>query len=104
MKINFFDLILFSISLIFFLFIYTEEKSQTYSRVVINFPKIPTIYIDEIDLRGVQFNLTNPEKFHLPAFSKNLITLEHDSRISKLNSFCDDYQVNYITGIRMWVI
>ncbi len=93
MKINFFDLLLFTISLIFFLVIYTEEKSQTYSRVVINFPKIPTIYMDEINLKDVQFNLTDPEKFHLPAFSKNLITLEHDSRISKLNSFCDDYQV-----------
>ena len=92
-NINFFDIVIFTISLIFFLLIYTEEKSQTYSRAVIIFPKTPTVYIEAPSKNSVEFNLAHPDKFYLPTFVKNLQTLEDDSRIAKLNSFCEDNQV-----------
>ena len=62
-NINFFDIVIFTISLIFFLLIYTEEKSQTYSRAVIIFPKTPSVYI-EASKNSVEFNLAHPDKFY----------------------------------------
>ena len=40
----------------FFLLIYTEEKSQTYSRAVIIFPKTPSVYIEAPSKNSVEFN------------------------------------------------
>ena len=93
LKINFFDFIIFTISLIFFLVIYTTEDEETYSRVSIYFPHTPAVFIDEIDNHGVEFSLSHPDKFYLPVFSKNIDTLEIDSRATKLNKFCKDDHV-----------
>lgn len=91
-NLNLKDIIIFFVSVILFLIIFSQEKKEYYSRVIVYFPKFPSIYFD--DNKNMRFSITlESDKVYMPAFSKTLSALEHDSRISRLHSICKDTQL-----------
>lgn len=91
-NLNLKDIIIFFVSVILFLIIFSQEKKEYYSRVIVYFPKFPSIYFD--DNKNMRFSITlESDKVYMPAFSKTLTLMEHDTRISKLQSFCKDTQL-----------
>ena len=91
-NLNLKDIIIFFVSVILFLIIFSQEKKEYYSRVIIYFPKFPSIYFDAD--KNMRFSITlESDKVYMPAFSKTLSVLEHDSRISRLHSICKDTQL-----------
>lgn len=91
-NLNLKDIIIFFVSIILFLFIFSQEKKEYYSRVIVYFPKFPSIYFDAD--KNMRFSITlEADKVYMPAFSKTLSAMEHDSRITKLHSICKDTQL-----------